>query len=168
MKKSAIFISIASGLLLGGWLGFFREPSSGLVHAQYQSPSQTSNSPNGNQQMSAGSQDGVVLMAASNSQLGTILVGPNGMTLYTFLNDINGMSTCTGQCASLWPPYIVNQGNPSNIDSSITGEVATVARPDGSLQVTYNGMPLYYYSKDVKSGDTNGQGIAGLWFVAKP
>jgi predicted lipoprotein with Yx(FWY)xxD motif len=36
------------------------------------------------------------------------------------------------------------------------------------MQVTYKGAPLYYFSNDTKAGDTNGQGTAGVWFVAAP
>ena len=38
--------------------------------------------------------------------------------------------------------------------------IATIKRPDGSHQVTFDGRPLYYYSKDTKAGDVNGQGVA--------
>ena len=50
----------------------------------------------------------------------------------------------------------------------MTGALTTVARADGSMQVALNGMPLYYFAKDAKAGDTNGQGLNGKWFVASP
>jgi predicted lipoprotein with Yx(FWY)xxD motif len=43
--------------------------------------------------------------------------------------------------------------------------LGTVARSDGTLQVTYKGMPLYRYTGDTKTGDANGQGVGGIWFV---
>jgi predicted lipoprotein with Yx(FWY)xxD motif len=49
-----------------------------------------------------------------------------------------------------------------------TGTFATFARPDGTMQVSYNGKPLYYFAKDTKAGDTNGQGVGGKWFIAAP
>ena len=153
MKKSAIFTLIVASLLFAGYLSFFQKSSNALAQMQPRS---------GDQQAS------IVLSTTNNPQLGTILVGSSGMTLYIFLDDTNGTSTCTGQCALLWPPYVVNQGAASNIGSNIIGEVATITLPDGSSQVTYNGMPLYYYSKDTKQGDAFGEGLAGLWFVAKP
>ena len=39
---------------------------------------------------------------------------------------------------------------------------------DGTRMVTYNDMPLYYFAKDTKPGDTNGQGVGGFWFVVSP
>ena len=50
----------------------------------------------------------------------------------------------------------------------MTGALTTFARADGSMQVAINGMPLYYFAKDAKAGDTNGQALNGKWFVASP
>jgi predicted lipoprotein with Yx(FWY)xxD motif len=43
-----------------------------------------------------------------------------------------------------------------------------MTRPDGSKQITYNGIPLYYYVRDTKPGDTTGQGVGNLWKVVAP
>jgi predicted lipoprotein with Yx(FWY)xxD motif len=43
-----------------------------------------------------------------------------------------------------------------------------MTRDDGSLQVTYNGYPLYTYTGDINPGDANGDGLAGIWSLAKP
>lgn len=50
----------------------------------------------------------------------------------------------------------------------MTGALATITRADGTTQVTYDGHPLYYYAADVQAGDTNGEGVGGVWHVAKP
>ena len=50
----------------------------------------------------------------------------------------------------------------------VPGTLSTFARPDGSMQVAYNGIPLYYFAKDTKAGDVTGQGVGGKWFVASP
>ena len=50
--------------------------------------------------------------------------------------------------------------------SGVAGTLGTVPRPDGSTQVTHDGMPLYYYSGDTQAGQTNGQGVQGIWYVA--
>ncbi len=103
----------------------------------------------------------------SNSKLGSILTDANGMTLYVFLNDTSAASTCSGACIGIWPALLTN-GNPvagSGVDGTKLG---TTARADGSMQVTYNGHPLYYYSKDAAAGDTNGQGIKSVWYVVSP
>lgn len=101
--------------------------------------------------------------------LGTYLIGSNGMTLYTYANDTTGVSNCAGQCATVWLPYTLNDLNAlKNLESGVSGTAGTITRTDGTTQVTYNGMPLYFYSGDKESGDTTGQGTDGVWFVAKP
>lgn len=100
--------------------------------------------------------------------LGPVLVGPAGMTLYTFMNDSPGgtASSCTGSCAQAWPPLAVTDDPTASSDA--TGTLATISRDDGSTQVTYNGSPLYYFAGDEAPGDTKGEGVGGVWFVAKP
>ena len=91
-----------------------------------------------------------------------------GLTLYTFANDTEGMSTCTGNCATTWPPLLVEEGEPT-ASMDVTGSLGVYERmEDGGRQLTYNGMPLYYFSGDSKPGDTNGQGLGNVWFVAAP
>ena len=52
--------------------------------------------------------------------------------------------------------------------SDVTGALTTISRADGSMQVVYAGSPLYYYVADTAPGDTKGQGIGDVWFIAKP
>ncbi len=104
--------------------------------------------------------------------LGKYLVGFDGdlggMTLYVYANDKGGVSNCTGQCAVNWPPYtIIDPRALRIIEVGITGHAGTITRADGSMQVTYNGKPLYFYKNDLKPGDTNGQNVGGAWSVAK-
>jgi predicted lipoprotein with Yx(FWY)xxD motif len=107
---------------------------------------------------------------AGTGSIPTFLSAYNGMTVYTYSPDsaTPGKSSCTGTCASTWPPYTVSSVSDINVPASITGTVGTITRTDGSLQVTYNGAPLYLYIKDAKPGDTNGQGVGGVWYVATP
>jgi predicted lipoprotein with Yx(FWY)xxD motif len=105
------------------------------------------------------------LVESMSSDLGTIVADAEGMTLYFFLNDTNSESTCYDQCAGNWPAY-TTQGEPqagAGIDASLLG---TTTRTDGTVQVTYNGKPLYHFAGDENPGDTNGQGIGDVWFVA--
>ena len=95
----------------------------------------------------------------------SILVTAQGMTLYVFTQDKKNQSTCTGQCAAFWPPLVLAHGmqEPANAGSSGAFGVAPLA--DGSLQITYDGAPLYTFSKDKKPGEINGQGIGGTWWT---
>ncbi len=103
------------------------------------------------------------LVAAS--QNGSYLVASNGMTLYVFLKDKMNLSDCNGACATLWPPLTYSQGD--NL-SGLPGTLGLISRSDGTQQVTYNGMPLYFYSKDSAPGDMNGQGFNNLWYTIGP
>lgn len=98
--------------------------------------------------------------------LGQYLTGLNGMTLYVFTKDTAGNSTCTGSCATNWPPLVLAAGATVAPPTGATGKFATIARADGTMQVTYNDMPLYYFAGDSAAGDTTGQGKSGVWFVA--
>lgn len=109
-----------------------------------------------------------VLNATSNSTLGNFLVSSNGMTLYQYSKDNTGTSNCTGQCAIVWPPYSALATASLVGGQGVLGDISTLTRADGTMQVTYNGIPLYLYSNDVKPGDTTGQNFAKMWSVVKP
>jgi predicted lipoprotein with Yx(FWY)xxD motif len=104
----------------------------------------------------AASASPVVLAQAVGSN-GTILVAAsNMMTVYTFSSDTAGVSNCTGSCATIWPAVTVPAGQTPTGGAGVTGTLATITRADGTVQVTYKGLPLYFFHKDAKPGDTNG------------
>ena len=109
------------------------------------------------------------LMTADSDEYGKIVVDSAGMTLYMFDNDTqgSGTSTCEGQCATNWPAFTTDSEEAPAVDG-ITGEVGTMTGVDGSTQVTLNGWPLYYFAGDSAAGDTNGQGVGGIWWVLDP
>jgi predicted lipoprotein with Yx(FWY)xxD motif len=102
----------------------------------------------------------------SSATLGPYLTGAGGMTLYIRTSDPAGGSSCTGSCASAWPPLMAAAGWQPVAGTGVAGIVGTFARSDGTVQVTHNGQALYYYAADPKPGDTTGQGVGGVWFVA--
>jgi predicted lipoprotein with Yx(FWY)xxD motif len=105
---------------------------------------------------------------SNSADLGDFLVAPNGMTLYKFDNDAAGVSNCADQCAENWPPFTVGENDRLVGGAGVMGELATIERADGGLQVTYNGMPLYYWAQDAAPGDTTGQGVGEVWWVVAP
>ncbi len=108
-------------------------------------------------------------VAVSNSEeLGDFLVAPSGMTLYMFSNDTEGVSNCTEGCAEAWPPYTVFEDTRLTAPEGAAGELGTIERENGALQVTYNGMPLYFFQNDAAVGDTAGQGANDGWWVVAP
>jgi predicted lipoprotein with Yx(FWY)xxD motif len=101
----------------------------------------------------------------ATSSLGTIVVDAAGRTLYRFDHDTVGAATsaCTGNCALTWPPDTVT-GTPSAA-AGVTGVLGVITRSDGGRQLTIDGHPVYHYSGDSAAGDTNGNGIGGIWHV---
>ena len=104
-----------------------------------------------------------VTVELTDSDLGQILTY-EGMTLYTFMPDNGGKSTCNGGCATTWPP-LVSDGTPTVGDGLDDALFATATRDDGDEQVTVDGWPLYTYAGDAAAGDTNGQGVGGVWYI---
>jgi len=95
------------------------------------------------------------------------------MSLYTFDNDTSDseeiVSTCVDDCALLWPPLVVPDGVTVVPGEGVDPELlVTFPRPDETLQLAYNGDPLYLYSGDLEPGDTNGDGIGEVWHLAAP
>jgi predicted lipoprotein with Yx(FWY)xxD motif len=117
---------------------------------------------------SGGGGAGSKLDASTVSGLGKVLVDAEGFTLYHFTPDSGGTIACTGACASTWPPILVKGGNMPSAGSGVAGTISSVDRPDGSVQVTYDGLPLYRFSGDQQPGQANGQGIEGKWFAVTP
>ena len=102
---------------------------------------------------------------------GSALVDGAGRTLYLFEADTGTVSTCNGACAQVWPPLLAPGGAPSAAGAAQGALVATSARADGSMQVTYHGHPLYYFAGDKAPGDAKGQDIhnfGGGWYVVTP
>src|SRR5256885_2223137 len=115
----------------------------------------------------SGSQAVVKIRATS---LGKTLVASNGKTLYLFARDKTTKSTCNGSCATFWPP--LHTTGPAKAGPGVTARLlGTTHRADGTVQVTYHGHPLYFFAKDTKAGQTNGEGVAAFgakWFALSP
>jgi predicted lipoprotein with Yx(FWY)xxD motif len=110
----------------------------------------------------ASSSSALVKTASNGTLKATVLVNAQGMTLYHLSGEEQGKFICTSSaCVQVWHPLTVTAA------STPTGSVAlaTVKRPDGSVQVTYKGEPLYTFAQDSAPGQANGQGIkdVGTW-----
>lgn len=108
----------------------------------------------------------------------TIIDGPNGQYLgnsannamYTLAGDRDG-SKCTGDCIQTWPPVTIGDVRPTGAPGLQGAMIATVTRPEGTRQVTFNGHPLYRYAGDAGAGTTNGHGVDdkyGHWTMLTP
>jgi predicted lipoprotein with Yx(FWY)xxD motif len=110
--------------------------------------------------------DGVVSTAMVGST--QVLVDSAGCSLYELTADSATASSCTGTCASGWPPLLTST-SPSAMNGAQSSMLGTISRPDTSLrQVTYAGHPLYRYGGDSSAGDDNGEGAyvyGGYWYL---
>ena len=112
---------------------------------------------------------GGTVKAAHNAAYGSLLVTPGGMTLYHLTSEKPGSIGCTGQCATAWPPLLLSGNAKVKAGSGVAATgLGTIRRPDGRLQVTYDGIALYRYAADRKAGDVKGQGVEGVWFAVTP
>ena len=104
-----------------------------------------------------------------DAKLGAYLAGEDGKSLYLLTKDSANTPTCVGGCASKWPPFELEGTESVTAGDGVTGTLATIKRADdGKVQVTYNGIPLYYFASDTKAGDINGQGVNGVWYLVAP
>lgn len=151
MRQSLILRHVrrgAAGLLLGGVL----LAPAGIASAATSQPATASASRQ-------------VAKEASNSTLGeTVLTTNAGHTLYSLSVEKNGRFICTGSCLAAWKPLTVPRGTTPKGPVKL----GTVKRPDGRIQVTYKGRPLYSFDGDTKAGEANGEGIkdVGTWHAA--
>jgi len=89
------------------------------------------------------------------------LTDTKGMTLYIFDEDSTGSSSCYDSCAKAWPPLLTTE-------SDFTAPISVTNRKDTTLQIAYQGKPLYTFQGDHNPGDKNGDGLGGVWHIARP
>jgi predicted lipoprotein with Yx(FWY)xxD motif len=97
----------------------------------------------------------------------SFLTDSQGKSLYLSLNDTLGKSNCGPTCLTMWKPVLVN-GRIIPGAGVVQANLGVITLPSGARQVTYKGAPLYYYYNDINPGDTNGQGVGGVWFLVTP
>ena len=121
-------------------------------------------------QSSPAPSSGAVSLKTGSGELGKFLVDSQGRTLYLWEADKGSSSTCSGACAQAWPP-LITKAAPKAGDGVKASLLGTTKRDDGTLEVTYDGHPLYYYVGDSTLGQTSGQGSDGFgadWWVVAP
>ncbi len=118
----------------------------------------------------------LVIATYKTPEDGTLISGAGNRTLYVLKSDEKStsahekLSTCYSACASVWPP-VISSGTPSVSGKASASLVGLTTRRDGTKQVTYNGLPLYYYAADTKAGQATGNHLKdgfGLWIGVLP
>lgn len=113
---------------------------------------------------------------STSTTLGSYLTDKDGRSLYFFSTDAKDQVTCTGGCELVWPPFYLDNLSADKLGAGLTfSDFATITTTSGKKQVTYKGWPLYYYAPNVNgtntaeaAGKTTGDGVGGVWFIAKP
>jgi len=107
----------------------------------------------------ASAQNVVVQMGTTDQ--GAALVTGQGFSLYTFDNDALAVSNCNGGCAAKWPPLEASRR------ARASGDFGIIIREDGARQWAYKGQPLYTWVNDSAAGQTTGDGVKGVWHLAR-
>jgi len=166
MKTSTIvWTGIVLVVLAGGWYWWSGMQQLGAPSAQTAQPQTETQATLPTAAESAANVP--VLALGTDPKLGGYIITPSGMTLYIYSKDAKDVSNCSGACAANWPPYTVAAGTALPTSAGIGGVIATITRADGTTQVTYKGMPLYLWVRDVKAGDVTGNNVGGF-LLAKP
>jgi predicted lipoprotein with Yx(FWY)xxD motif len=116
------------------------------------------------------------VLLATSATLGSYLTDTLGNTVYYFSNDYNGQSNCTGGCLNVWPVYYAGELTAASLGTGLDlADFATITTSTGAKQTTYKSWPLYYYAPasggaNVREspGQTTGEGVGNIWYVAKP
>jgi len=114
----------------------------------------------------------ITVDAAAVGGLGTVLVTNKGFALYMFAPDDARHVTCTGGCATAWPPLVLHAGQTVAAGPGVRAALlGSAPDPGGGRVVTYHGWPLYTYLGDAGPGHAAGQGAddhGGYWYVMRP
>jgi len=105
------------------------------------------------------------VLTVRKTPAGYVLANATGHTIYWFARDHRGSprSACTGRCLLVWLPVT---GHPVAAKGlTLDAVLGTITRPDGVVQATYDGYPLYTFASDSAPGQAHGDGAAGAWHV---
>lgn len=113
---------------------------------------------------------GTVISANSTAQLGTVVIDGAGWTLYRFDGDSAQppVSSCVDACAEAWPPVLAEPESPLSAEGVPPEAIGTLTRPDGEVQLTIGGWPVYRFGGEQAAGATEGHGQDGRWFAVTP
>src|SRR2546421_913871 len=129
-----------------------------------------SNPPATHNPATGGSDSSAVIQTATvtvKGQSETVLTNAQGLTLYYFTADSATQSAVSGNLAQIWHAQLFTGSGGPTSSTSLTGKLSVQTDVNGN-QIEYNGHPLYTFSGDSAPGQTNGEGITGMWFVATP
>lgn len=139
------------------------------VAACAQQPTATTSTGSGSTSTATSSSNAIITTATATVKGAstTILTNAQGLTLYYRTTDKPPSTVCSGSCAGAWPPLLFSGSGSPNSSNQLPGKLTALKDANGN-QVEYNGHPLYTFASDTGPGQTNGEGVGGIWFVATP
>ena len=108
------------------------------------------------------SSDGNALVHSREFRGHVYMMNQQHMSLYFYANDTSGVSNCYDTCAANWPPVLLDA------NAQLGENYSLIARTDGTMQAAFMGQPLYLFAGDKDVGDINGDGVGGVWRLARP
>jgi predicted lipoprotein with Yx(FWY)xxD motif len=164
MSKAPVLLALISGVVfLAAGCGSSSSSGSSAPSSSPSSSSTPSTSTGGAM---------ATVSTATVKGLGTVLVDNKGRTLYLFLPDKHAKVTCTGACATVWPPLKLAAGQKATVGGQAKmSMLGSDSDPAGGRVVTYDGWPLYTYVADTAAGSAIGQASnlnGGYWYVLSP
>jgi predicted lipoprotein with Yx(FWY)xxD motif len=119
--------------------------------------------------MAGASSSPTTIAVSQNKTWGPTLTLKNGDTLYRLTKDSTNKSTCTGPCTAIWFPVLLATGQAKPVGDGVS-HLGSFTRPGGGRQVTYEGIPLYRFSKDKGPGQVTGniKDTWGQWWSINP
>ena len=152
-----IFYVIVGGLIYALIYYFIIAKHGGYGSTTYRSPSTNTTVP---------TNSSVIYTLKTDASHNTYLADAQGRALYVYDGDTagSGTSTCTGTCATNWPPYIYSAAASPNLSAAmqVSGDLTIITRSDNTRQFAWKGKPLYYFVGDTQAGQTTGDGVNGF------
>ena len=112
------------------------------------------------------------LISENVTKYGAVLADRNGRTLYLLDTEAGAKLHCTSKsCLAYWPPLVYTKGQKVTTGMGVKGKVGFVARSKTTLQVTFNGYPVYLFVGDSGTARSNGEGVrsfGGTWYMLHP
>ncbi len=162
MRTTPLLLPIVAAALLSAGCGSSSSSSSSTSKPAATTTSSTASAGTG----------AVVISSRSLPGLGAVLVDGRGRTLYVFTPDAAKKVTCSGGCASVWPPVSLPGSAKATVSGALKASLlGSDPNPSGGQVVTYHGWPLYNYVADPTPGTATGEGVdasGGLWYVISP
>ncbi len=168
VMRAILGLFLTSVVVLAG-CGSADRPATKDADSVVETPSQSPSAspPRATPSADAGEKGRVIKTAGSD--YGQMLFDSAGQAIYLFDKETTSAPGCYGQCAQDWPP-ILTKGPPQASGGARQELLGTTRRKDGSMQVTYDGHPLYSYTHEEPNQVLchNVSEYGGLWLVVTP